>query len=207
MEKAKNLFWYRRLQKHGHTGWADPVIYAYDQQERMAFIKCIISKSEINCGVAFDFGCGTGSFSKLLLDMGFTVCGYDPFVRPDISSPKFSYVSNYNNVNCKIHAADLVLSVTVLDHILDEKELCVTLDFIRGCLKPEGVFYMLEYAINTEADREKFNLNNNYQSFRTFFKWESLLRQHGFKVVESFSVPHPVMCPSDGYIAYNRMDT
>lgn len=201
---ALPLFWKNRLALHGHTGWADPVIYAYDQQERLALLETVISRLPIERGIALDFGCGTGDFSWMLLRMGFAVCGYDPFVKPNISSAVFSYASSYHDISCKKQAADLVLSITALDHILAESELCEALNIIRHCIKQNGSFLMLEYALDTKMDYEKIGLNNAYQAFRTLSEWTRLLNTHGFRLVETSSVPHPFFGPSKGYDAYNQ---
>lgn len=151
-------FWKQRLIKHGHTGWADPAIYVYDQQERLALVEAVINKLSIQCGNALDFGCGTGDFTKLLLSKGFSVCGYDPYVRPAINSPRFSYTDSLQQIHLTECSKDLALSVTTLDHILDERELLDALSIIRACVKPDASFIMLEYALDSEADRKKFGM-------------------------------------------------
>jgi SAM-dependent methyltransferase len=197
-------FWSQRLRKHGHTGWADPVVYAYDQLERLKLIEAELSKRPIKGGNALDFGCGSGDFSKLLLSMGFRVCGYDPFVKPRIRSGQFTYASTYERIPFRNHAADLALTVTTLDHILEERDLLNALGTIRDCLKESAVFYMLEYALDIAADRIKFGLKNNYQSFRTVSEWMELLALNSFRVLDVARVSHPVISPSSGYIAYSR---
>src|ERR1700730_5608731 len=164
-------FWVQRLLNYGHTGWADPVIYTFDQRERLALIEAAINDSPIRRGVAIDFGCGTGDFSKLLLSMGFTVCGYDPYVRPHINSARFTYADSFQQIKLTSHSADFALSVTTLDHILDKQELSDVLSKLSSYLKPSASFYMLEYALDSAADRDKFGMKNNYQSFRLLSEW------------------------------------
>ncbi len=100
-------FWNERLVKFGHTGWADPVIYAYDQQERLALIGAAITKLSIKRGSALDFGCGAGDFSKLLLSNGFNVCDYDPYVHPIINSASFTYADSFQQIELTDQSKDL----------------------------------------------------------------------------------------------------
>ena len=197
-------FWKQRLHNHGHTGWADQVIYTFDQQERLARIEAAVNESPIQRGSAIDFGCGTGDFSKLLLSMGFTVCGYDPYVRPLIKSGTFAYADSFHKINLASHSADFVLAVTALDHIIDERELFAVLSTLHAYLKPGASFYMLEYALDSTTERERFGMKNSYQSFRLLSEWRDILGKSLFRVEDVTPMPHPLISPSLGYTAYSR---
>jgi SAM-dependent methyltransferase len=203
-ESKGQAFWTKRLQAHGHTGWADPVIYAYDQLERLALIDEAISNSPRGNGIALDFGCGVGDFSKLLLRHGFKVCGYDPFVQPKIDSESFTYANSYDAIPLGVNSATLAISITTLDHILDERELLHALATIHKHLNCAGVFYMLEYALDATSDRDRFGHKNNYQSLRTLSEWTRLLNQSAFRIKDVRPVPHPLLSPSLGYTEYVR---
>ena len=202
--KSALSFWSERLRTHGHTGWADPVVYAYDQRERLRRIQDEITKQPIRGRNALDFGCGTGDFSRLLLSAGFNVCGYDPYVEPRVLSRAFTYAATLEQISFRDHAADLALSVTTLDHILDEQDLLSALKTIRDCLKEGATFCMMEYALDSEDDRGKFAMKNEYQSFRTLCSWTELLSQSSFQILDITPVPHPHHNPSSGYLAYVR---
>jgi SAM-dependent methyltransferase len=197
-------FWRKRFQRYGHTGWSDPAIYAYDQPERLTLIKRMVEKETITRGRALDFGCGSGDFSRLLLSLGFEVWGYDPFVQPAMHANGFTYAESCDQITVASGSADLALSVTTLDHILDENELRLALGLISACLKAKGVFFMLEYALDCDADRLRLGLRNDYQSFRTLARWTELLRQNSLSVTGVTAVSHPQFCPSRGYSAYAR---
>jgi SAM-dependent methyltransferase len=202
MKNAAN-FWSERVRNYGHTGWADPVVYAYDQLERLDLITQVVSKLNYPSGLALDFGCGSGDFSRMFLKLGYTVCGYDPFVKPLINSKKFLYADNLKGITFLESTADVALSVTALDHILDEEELNRSLAAVHGCLRPGGAFYMLEYALDPE-DAGKFPAGSDYQSFRSLGNWMQLLQGQSFEIVSSTPVPHPHYSPSKGYTAFTR---
>lgn len=204
MSDNTSIFWSGRLICHGHTGWSDPVVYAYDQLERLELIKSAILKIPSKDGEALDFGCGTGDFSKLLLSLGYTVCGYDPFVEPSVDSEKFHYAYTYKGISIEKHSAKLALSVTALDHILDQSEFDTALAAIRSCLCAGGAFLMLEYALDSINDRERFKLKNDYQAFRTVEQWQESLGRNQFRVLEISPAPHPAFNPTFEYIAYSR---
>src|SRR5262245_20368256 len=163
-------FWSTRATRFGHTGWADQAVYAYDQTERLAVVKSVLPPARAPAQRALDFGCGSGDFSRLLLELGYVVYGYDPFVTADVRSINFTFTNRYEQFR-RSQAIDVVLSVTTLDHILDEVEVSEALDVIATCLKRDGAFYMLEYALDSVEDRERFGLRNDYQSFRTLTEW------------------------------------
>jgi len=196
------VFWTERLQTHGHTGWADWVVYSYDQIERLAVVEAALRQSPMQAGKALDFGCGTGDFSRLLLKMGFQVCGYDPFVKPTIGSKRFHYAPSSAHIPFADGTVDLALSVTVLDHILQIDAVRNAITTIANQLRVDGVFYLMEYALDSPADREKYGLENEYQSFRTLEEWTELLRSASFRVLDIVAMAHPVIRPSQGYLAY-----
>lgn len=202
MSNTAANFWHERLARHGHTGWSDPILYAYDQRERLIRIRNAVKMENITYGCALDFGCGSGDFSLLLSSFGFKVCGYDPYVRPCISISNFSYAASLEDITLDIHTADIVLCVTTLDHILDEGELHNALMFIRSRLKQSGVCLMLEYALDSEDQKTGPFIKSNYQSFRTLAQWTEILGKHSLRITGAATVPHPKHAPSCGYLAY-----
>lgn len=192
-------FWRGRASRHGHTGWGDQVLYAYDQLERLQIVTTLMPKIAAGAGetVALDFGCGTGDFSRLLLGMGFEVYGYDPFVEPRLDHPKFTYVNDLDAL-ASVPPVDVVLSVTVLDHILDPAQLDDTLARMHGLLRPGGSLLLIEYAL--QQPRE----TSHYQAFRTLAQWHDALERSAFHMIDSGPVPHPAESPSKGFRAYRR---
>lgn len=198
-----DLFWAKRLATYGHTGWADPVIYAFDQYERLSTIRRALECTSVVAGSAIDFGCGTGDFSRLLLSMGYSVLGYDPFVNPDIPSPAFRYAASFREFDIPLQSADVAIAITVLDHVLDEDSVLRDLEEIRRRLKDYGIFLMMEYALDSESEARKIR-GNGYQSFRTVSTWRRLLENSSFMIEGISPVPHPIDSPSLGFLAYKQ---
>ena len=198
-EKDLSKFWLKRFKKTGHTGWSDATIYAYDQIERLEIVSQKLNTLKLISPQVIDFGCGTGDFSRLMLSKGFTVWGYDPFVQPKITDKNFTYIAERNEFERLDVKVDLVLSITVLDHILSQQELNNTLTCLRDKASNKGILLMLEYALDKHED-----LHNKYQAFRTVEDWKQILIQTGWGMEEIISIPHPKSAPSKGYSQYKK---
>jgi len=192
-------FWRHRAATHGHTGWRDQVVYAYDQQERLRLVDDLLSRLDLPRGAtAVDFGCGTGDFSRLLLDRGLRVVGYDPFVTPRLEHRRFAF--SRQPAELEGTACDLVLSVTVLDHVLDDRQLQGTLALIARLLRPDGRLVMLEYAL----DAWQTLCPNGFQAFRRLDDWDRCFGRAGLALLEHGPAPHPGDSPSPGYASYRH---
>jgi SAM-dependent methyltransferase len=197
-------FWAGRLRDCGHTGWHDPIIYAYDQQERVEIVRSVVRRlaTELDVKSALDFGCGVGDVSKMLLSLGLEVYGYDPFVIPALREERFHHLPKLAEVITEMPPVDLTVSVTVLDHILDQEELDTVLGVIRD--KTNGRLIMLEYALSDQVERPAGMHRNDYQAFRTVEEWRMILARHSFSIAAISGVPHPLTFPSPGYRRYRR---
>lgn len=192
-------FWLNRYKAFGHTGWKDTITYAYDQIERLGIVSVWLDSLCVDPLTAIDFGCGTGDFSRLILHKGFKVWGYDPYVAPKISHPDFTYVSELAGINVPNGTVGITLSVTVLDHILDDREFVAALTYLRDKTSEQGVFIMIEYALD-----EMTSSTNKYQAFRTTNMWEMCLSACGWQISDIEPVPHPNASPSAGFIHYKK---
>lgn len=192
-------FWRARYERSGHTGWNEPVIYAYDQLERLAFVEAELDRLECRGGHALDLGCGSGDFSKLMLAHGLRVSGYDPFVRPTIEAVGFQHFDSLEAVAEAGSGWDLILSVTVLDHVLDGTELTTILGVLRRGIRDGGHLLMIEYSLDESETHA-----SDYQAFRSLKEWHELLWGCGWKLTRTCPVPHPERSPSQGYRAYAR---
>lgn len=199
MINKSDKFWINRYKRFSHTGWSNQIIYAYDQIERLAIISELLGKIEVDPLFAIDFGCGTGDFCKLLLSYGYDVWGYDPYVKPIISNKKFKYISQWDKIKNLEIKTGINLSVTVLDHVIVINELRDVLNCFRRMISSKGYLLLLEYALDNV--RQVTN-TNDYQAFRLFSEWESILTSTGWGISSLTQIPHPVLSPSVGFKEY-----
>lgn len=197
LHKEKH-FWTQRYKQHGHTGWKNPIIYAYDQAERLCIVSEQLDSMELQPETALDFGCGTGDFSRLLLKKSLKVWGYDPYVQPEISDSRFNYLSEASDISIPDGELGLILAVTVLDHILDDKLFEYQLKYFRKKISKRGFLLMMEYAL------DKPRVPSRYQAFRSVDTWKRYLTINGWELSAIKPVPHPVEAPSVGFLRYQR---
>lgn len=124
------VFWDEWHKKHGHTGFGDKLLYKYDQPLRLRAIDKALSQLKIAGNIrALDIGCGTGDIVALLQKRDFNVTGID--ISKEViktAKKRFSGDANVKLFCCKIedmcfplYSFDLVTSVTVLQHITNER--------------------------------------------------------------------------------------
>ncbi len=194
-------YWRDRAKEVGHPGWKNPTIYAYDQRQRLRLLEQRIVALGLPAGArVFDFGCGTGDFSRLLLGLGLNVVAYDPFVAPAIEHPRFSFVSSPERFSAMESAQfALILSVTVLDHVLDANEFEGLLVSFRRLAAPGAQLLALEYAPDVETPAPAA-----HQAYRSLSTWRSALSRAGWSLGEHWPVFHPVHAPAPNYESYRR---
>lgn len=175
-------FWKQRVEMHGHTGWADTSIYAFDQDIRLNVVFRLVDKNINNGGCALDFGCGTGDFTKSLLPKFDKIVMYDP-VKESLDAEllkckKIDGVSDIGRLERIGLQYDVILSITVLQHIMDDEELTDTLMFLRDSMKDNGIFLIMESfdpSITSEYERAW-----DVHSFR------NIMRETGFELIEAY---------------------
>jgi SAM-dependent methyltransferase len=191
-------FWQQRLKAVGHTGRLDRKAYMFDQICRLrAFETWLDSKISVP-GTAFDFGCGIGDFARLLNKKRWRVIGYDKFITAKYRAPSFKFINSIGD-HLSLKDFNLVLSVTTLDHILDDIEFMETLKRLRNMLCPGGHFFFLECSPATNVRR------SSYQAFRSMAEWMTALREVGFRVTETTPFFDPENAPVAAWSIYEKM--
>ena len=148
-------FWDERARAQGHTGWANPAVYRYDQPLRLRAVMRTVRRLYPSLrGVrALDLGCGTGDMSLALADAGADVLGTDiselVIERARLrtgarDNPRFA-VSTVGGLADADASYDLALSVTVLQHMTPD-DLRSTLARLAALLRPGGHLVALEMA-------------------------------------------------------------
>lgn len=200
MEYAEK-FWDLKCLDKGHTDYDDSTIYRYDQPLRLRTIRRMVRQlypQGLKGKNALDIGCGTGDFVQLLLAEGASqVTGVD--ISPkvvEVAKKRFQAVG----ARVKIETAaiqkklfeqqevDLVTSITVLQHIIDEKETVEAVRNIAGVLSPNGYFIALEIAPGKEVPSS----NSFMIRERMVKEWEELFLKAGMVLVERPLVYSPL---------------
>ncbi|MDC0308925.1 class I SAM-dependent methyltransferase [bacterium] len=151
-------FWDESVVRSGHTGYSDKLLHRYDQPVRLATVRRTLSKlfpKGLRDHAVLDIGCGTGDFMSLSLSQGSaSVNGVD--VSPKVLAKAASRFKGDSRVRLRQGTViegvteqgryDLITSITVLQHHVEDAELIHTLGVLRGALKPDGRMIVLELA-------------------------------------------------------------
>ena len=200
-------FWNKRARRYGHTGWTDNLIYVYDQQARLLAIEKILSTLTCHKSVALDFGCGSGDFSNLLAKYFEKVIAFDISDKVvEIAKGRYGKIKNIQfhcdsyikNIEIPEDSIDLILSVTVLDHIMDDSELLGTLAYFKKILKNDGFLIALESAYDYSKPK------SFYKKFTEFKQWLAIFSQCGFSLNKYYHFCDPLEYPCDSYLSYKR---
>lgn len=181
-------YWEDRALTHGRLagGYLDPWNETYEQPLRWAAFRRICP---IVPGLrVLDVGCGTGRWSVRMADMGAQVLGADISARMIEMAephPRVEYqVAAAHELDCPDRYFDVVVSVTVLQHITDPGELQRALHNLRRMLKDSGRFFVLEYSpLRTLPSQEL-----TYMRYRTQKQWIELMAKEGFQLRSSTGI-------------------
>ncbi len=181
--------WDAYYRGQGHTGCAEACIYKYDQRLRMrAFGKVIDASVKASSDIrALDVGCGTGNVVALLRRRGYRVTGID--ISPAVAADTARRFASDDSVEIRPGAIedaalgetrfDLITSVTVLQHIMDARDLEKALRNLGGAVKPDGVMFALEIAPAWRMSASKLQAG---VVERTAAEWRMLFASSGWRV-------------------------
>ena len=198
-------FWEGRLRRFGHTGWSDAATYAYDQRLRLkAVAQLLDARAEAPCRRALDYGCGVGDFSRLLSRYAQQVLGFD------VSEAIVAQAARANpgsNIRYTSHASDVfvdgglhydvILSITVLQHITDDAALQALLARMAAHLSLGGEVIVLE----TLADVEQAA---GYIKRRTRVGLVAQFERIGLRLRAAAAFYHPTEHPTPAFKRYRH---
>lgn len=199
-EKNISDFWASRVVRYGHTGWSNPVIYYYDQCVRLLAVKQVVQSLKGNIKKCLDYGCGIGDFSHMLAKTNKTVIAYDindkilekARIKNQLESIAFS--SNEQYIFEKSY--DLILSITVLQHIENKKKLEEVINNFHNCLDKNGYLVILESIDVNNKSSHVFGKSRN--------QWIDLLEKKNFILSSEYYFYHPTLSPTSTYISYSK---
>jgi 2-polyprenyl-3-methyl-5-hydroxy-6-metoxy-1,4-benzoquinol methylase len=196
MSGALSAFWDRACLAKGHTGYGDPLLHRYDQPIRLATVGRVLDHlfpQGMSGRVVLDIGCGTGDFIALSRRRGADVMGVD--ISPVVlerARQRFAgdervqlEVGAIRDLNLAASSFDVVTSVTVLQHVLDDGEFVRSLQALRETLRPGGRMILLELAPPHESPVAIKDVNGFvYLLERPPHAWRSSFERAGLTVVE-----------------------
>lgn len=191
-------FWRARFERQGHTGWTNNIIYEFDQSCRRYAFRDWLEQQKPNGGIALDFGCGSGDFATILGNLGWSVVAYDKFVAPKGLECRSIFVAVNENEVLQRGPYDLIVCVTVLDHIMDDAEFIKQLHFFQSILKPAGKLFLLEYS------PDYYIPPSAYQTFRQSTRWNEAFARSGLELQERRPFFHPELCKIDTWERYHN---
>lgn len=200
-----NTFWDNLAIKNRTTGYRDLYIASFDQLMRLKCTNKILNEytdaKRIRKGILLDFGCGKGDFSEFFCDKFEKVYAFDKsqeilkIAQTSNAKGNIQYINSFDTIKDKV---DFVFSITVLQHILDDVELLLTLKQIHEKTNPGSLFIALE-----SIEENIFRLNQPaHVKARTFENWINFFKKAGFKLIESKSFYNPFIIKTDSFKTY-----
>lgn len=199
-------FWEKRAMKYGHTGWWDPLIYAFDQKIRISVVKELISTiKDENEKTILDFGGGTGDFLFNLQEVFRKGVLYDPCENVlSIAKERIGQnITCYSDLELmrkqeKINY-DIILSITVLQHIMKDEELKSVLQFLYDSLEDKGRFIVME-----TFDK---SVHSTYERSWNYNEFSYMINEVGFRVVNAYDYYSPLKDNNKKFKAFaSRVD-
>lgn len=194
-------YWTGRFRRYGHTGWANQAIYCYDQFIRLRLVREVIIQlgfsPKFKC---LDYGCGIGDFSRMLSILNARVVAYD-VADEIVEAARIRDRSTDTFYTSKSAEAmgnapfDLILSITVLQHILDDAALQDVIGNLAASLVEGG--YMLVIETTGEPDA-----SSSHVRLRTKEMWKQFFVKAGLKLREAKYIYHPTLKPTRSFQEY-----
>ena len=200
-------YWDVRATRYGHTGWSDWVIYPFDQCARLAAMRAVTGVLVPGRnGRALDYGSGTGDFALMLSKRYQHVMGIDISSKVlEIARKRYARRRNitflHADAELGLSAApvDFVLTVTVLNHIMDDSSLRATIEHLTGILAPGGCFVALESCTAVKSETR-----SNYQRNHTHDEWKAMFERCGLVLEDCFGFYHPTADRCQTFDRYAR---
>ena len=154
-----------------------------------------------------DLGTGSGDFANLLAKYFENVLAFDICERViDVAKLKYERTPNIRFVNgqsiCDVvtddKMFDVILSVTVLDHIMRNEELDRTIQWFKNHLSHKGYVVMIEYSSSDQRNP------GTYQRFSTMNDWLDRFSKNGLSIETYYGFYHPVESSCESYELYRK---
>jgi ubiquinone/menaquinone biosynthesis C-methylase UbiE len=177
--------WDERARKYKTTGFSDFSIAFFDQRMRLFCVEQLLRELgffDKPQKKLLDFGCGSGDFLEHFSPLFDRAVGCDTSdeilaiaKRRFEKAPNVELTSTLEQIE---PGFGIILSITVLQHILDDDELISVLNELHRLLLPKGNIIALE-SVATSGRDYSFP---SYLKARSVGDWEKRFRQAGFLI-------------------------
>jgi SAM-dependent methyltransferase len=147
---ADRDYWEDRARRYGPraAGYSDTAMDAYEDRLRESAIERLLGPGRGRR--LLDAGSGSGRWSVRMAQAGWVVTGADiseSLIALAPPAPDVTYMHGaIEDLQLPDATFDAVLSVTVLQHITDDRHFDAALDNLARMLRPNGLIAVLEYA-------------------------------------------------------------
>jgi len=147
---ADRDYWEARARRFGPraAGYSDTAMDAYEDRLRQSAIYRLVGPGHGRH--LLDAGCGSGRWSVRMAQAGWVVTGADiseSLIALATPAPNVTYVHGaIEELDLPTATFDAVLSVTVLQHITDDRHFDAAVDNLARMLRANGAIAVLEYA-------------------------------------------------------------
>jgi 2-polyprenyl-3-methyl-5-hydroxy-6-metoxy-1,4-benzoquinol methylase len=177
---ADRDYWEDRARRYGPraAGYSDTAMDAYEDRLRQSAIERLLGPGRGR--QLLDAGSGSGRWSVRMAHAGWVVTGADiseSLIALATPAPNVTYVHGaIEDLDMPAATFDAVLSVTVLQHITDDRHFDAAIDNLARMLRPNGVIAVLEYA-----PLRVFGHMPAYMKARSRGEWIAAFTSRGFK--------------------------
>ncbi|MBI2547975.1 class I SAM-dependent methyltransferase [Candidatus Woesearchaeota archaeon] len=195
MSFDEQTYWNERIRTYGmkSTGSRHPILYEYSDTLKWKIFKRTLTTlplkplDKINI---LDVGCGYGRWSLQLSKEGYRVVGVDVSDESIKNARKEAEKQGVAVTFLQMPAQsikfdqkfDLAISITVLQHVMNDEQWEKTFQNIYDLLKPGGFFFLIESA-PTFTKKQKLV----YKAERTFKEHKKAAKRAGFSLIKQSS--------------------
>lgn len=201
-----SAYWDNIARKYKTTGYSDFSISYFDQLMRLKVFELLIKKYLAGATLKMnmlDFGCGCGDFAQYFSSTFNKIYAYDSsseilkIAESRIASDNVKVIPSLNLVDEKL---DLTISVTVLQHIIDDEELLSTIRDIGSKSNDNSYFLCLETVKCPD-----YNISQpSYLKEREADNYVRVFEKSGYRVEDVLSFYNPYFIPSESLLFYKR---
>jgi SAM-dependent methyltransferase len=144
-----------------------------------------------------DFGCGVGRISTWIADLGTKVIGIDSSLEMIDVAKSHNLRSNLEFKCCdsskipyKDNSFNKIISVMVMQHILDPHELRDSIRELKRVLDPNGKIFLIEHVMRRTTSQRY--CGNFYKILRSPEEYKDIFETEGFRLIKGKPITYGI---------------